>query len=72
MSSVRGAAGAAAVATEAGMLLPRLPRSCWNPSAVAEVLTVGLLPAAAADDAEAAGAESCSAIMLTSTCPTSE
>lgn len=57
MSSARGAAGAAEVATEAGMLLLRLPSSCWKPRAVAELLTPELpWPPAAAADADAAGA----------------
>lgn len=60
MSSDRGAAGPAEVATEAGMLLPRLPSSCWNPRAVAEVLTRE--PPAAAADADAAGASFCARV----------
>ncbi len=59
MSSVSGAEGPAEVATEAGMLLPRVPSSCWKPREAAEVLAVGAAPAAAAADAEAAGAAFC-------------
>lgn len=47
---------------EAGMLLLRLPSSCWNPSEVAEAPAAGadVPPAAAAEAAaEAAGAFSC-------------
>lgn len=59
MSSVSGAEGPAEVATEAGMLLPRVPSSCWKPREAAEVLAAGAAPAAAAADAEAAGAAFC-------------